>query len=76
MLLSELRTKGVITSFSRDKTSKRLFAMGYREGDTVEFILQRGGLKEFRIGETLVAMKDCGEISVRTSNINDCGIIK
>ncbi len=60
MRLSELSGNGKIMGFSEDFVSKRLFAMGCRPGNYVEFILSKGNLCEYRIGETLIAVNISG----------------
>lgn len=66
MKLSDLTGSGKISGFSRDIISERLQNMGCEKGNSVRFILKKGSLCEYRIGETLIAIKkeDCGGIFV------------
>lgn len=69
MKLSEFKGKyGKITTLPRnDKVAGRLIAMGYFEGIRVDFVLSASGLCEYRVGETLLALRinECDKILVQ-----------
>ena len=50
-----------------DALSHRLFEMGFHEGMTVRAVLSYGELYEYKIGETLVALKpkECKNILIK-----------
>ncbi len=57
MKLSELQGSAAIIGFSEDELSERLKAMGCTAGNEVRFILKKGKLCEYKIGETLIAVR-------------------
>lgn len=64
MRLSELKGSAKIKSFSNGVVSERLLAMGCRKGFSVEFVLCGKTMCEYKIGETLVAVKKSGAAEI------------
>jgi Fe2+ transport system protein FeoA len=69
MKLSELKPgqSGSARGLSRENfLSNRLLEMGYYDGIKISAVLSNGNLCEYRIGETLIALriKDCDKILV------------
>lgn len=57
MTLREPEGVGATEPFSEDRLSKRLRAMGFSEGIDVRFILKKRSLSEYKIGDTLIAVR-------------------